>query len=58
VGAGVACSRARTPRPGKAELETLLVTRAGNLAASARAMDRALIRRWLQRYGLDPAKFR
>jgi transcriptional regulator of acetoin/glycerol metabolism len=42
------------------ELERLLVAHGGNLAAVARVMDRdrALIRRWLQRYGIDPNRYR
>jgi DNA-binding NtrC family response regulator len=47
-------------RARKAEMEKLLVEHKGNLTAVARAMDRdrTLVRRWLQRYGLDPEKFR
>jgi transcriptional regulator with GAF, ATPase, and Fis domain len=44
----------------RAELSRLLATHAGNLSAVARALnkDRAQVRRWLRRYGLDPASFR
>jgi DNA-binding NtrC family response regulator len=46
--------------PRRAELERLLTEHRGNLAAVARAMgkDRVQVRRWLQRYGVDPTLFR
>jgi transcriptional regulator of acetoin/glycerol metabolism len=43
-----------------AELRRLLAEHAGNVSAVARAVgkDRVQVRRWLRRYGIDPAGFR
>jgi DNA-binding NtrC family response regulator len=43
-----------------AELRRLLAEHRGNLSAVARAVgkDRAQVRRWLRRYGIDPAQFK
>jgi DNA-binding NtrC family response regulator len=46
--------------PRATELEALLKAHGGNLTAVARVLgrDRALVRRWLRRYGIDPDRYR
>jgi DNA-binding NtrC family response regulator len=46
--------------PTREELSDLLAKHEGNVAAVARVVrrDRALVHRWLKRFGLDPAAFR